>query len=167
MLFKKRTFYYLLCFVFFNFLFNVSAFSSPIPFIKNGTVIFAKLDTTIDSSQPDMPIQATINDGKYKNAKLQGKLTTIKDSQGNAKTILYFSLIQLNKKKILRPISISAYAINYDSARAVLVTGTANDELQHDVIPLATAFLADYTNAAKIHLGSGNDLGILFMSNVV
>ena len=48
------------------------------PLIKAGSILFAVLDTAVNSDYPDTPVLATIVDGKYKGAKLLGKLVTTK-----------------------------------------------------------------------------------------
>ncbi len=46
------------------------------PMIKAGTIMFAVLDTAVNSDEPG-PILATMVSGKYKGAKLIGRLTNL------------------------------------------------------------------------------------------
>lgn len=114
-----------------------------IPMIKSGTIIFAVLDTAVNSDYPDSPVLATIVEGKYKGAKLLGKLTTTKGVSGQMDRVsLNFSLMNFDpwpKSK-----NITAYAIDPDTARTVLASEVNYHYLQRFGAIMATSFLQGY-----------------------
>ena len=89
--------------------------------IKAGTIIFAVLDTEANSDYPDSPIMATVVDGKYKGAKLMGKLVTTKGVSGQMDRItLNFTL--MNVEDWPKTKSVTAYGVDPDTARTVLAS---------------------------------------------
>lgn len=134
------------------------------PLIKAGTAMFANLDSTINSDSPNSIVTATIIDGRYKGAKLVGRLS--KDEQGQSPiTTLRFSSMRLNGKWV-KAKNINAYGIDFDAARIVLITEPEYAELQRTALTMSSSLLKSYSIANKVKLGSGTDVGILFMSNV-
>ena len=63
------------------------------PIIKAGTILFAILDTAVNSDYPDTPVLATIIAGPYKGAKLLGKLAL---AQGMDRVSLNFNLMDMD-----------------------------------------------------------------------
>jgi len=116
------------------------------PMIKSGTIIFAVLDTTVNSDYPDSPVLATIVMGKYKGAKLLGKLITAKSVTGQLDRIsLNFTLMNFDpwpKSK-----GITAYAIDPDTARTVLASSVDYHYMQRFGAMMATSFLQGYASS--------------------
>ncbi len=114
--------------------------------IKAGTIIFAVLDTAVNSDYPDSPVMATIVDGKYKGAKLLGKLQTTKGVSGQLdRVMLNFTLMNMDvwpKSK-----GVTAYAIDPDTARTVLASNVNYHYLQRFGAIMATSFVQGYANA--------------------
>lgn len=116
------------------------------PIIKAGTILFAVLDTTVNSDYPDSPVMATIVDGKYKGAKLLGKLTTTKSVTGQMDRIsLNFTLMNMDEWE--KGKSVTAYAIDPDTARTVLASDVDYHYMQRFGAMMATSFLQGYAQA--------------------
>lgn len=117
-----------------------------IPLIKAGTIIFGVLDTTVNSDYPDSPVMVTIVDGKYKGAKLLGKLTTTKGVSGQMDRVsLNFTLMNMDEWPKSK--TVTAYAIDPDTARTVLATNVDYHYLQRFGAIMATSFVQGYANA--------------------
>lgn len=130
--------------------------SSAVPFIKAGTVIFAVLDTAANSDYPDSPVMATIVTGKYKGAKLLGKLTTTKSVSGQMDRIsLNFTLMNLDEWPQSK--TVTAYAIDPDTARTVLASNVNYHYMMRFGAIMATSFMQGYGNAIST---SGATTGI-------
>ena len=116
------------------------------PLIKAGTVIFAVLDTTANSDYPDSPVMATVVDGKYKGAKLMGKLVTTKGISGQLDRIsLNFTL--MNVEEWPKSKSITAYGIDPDTARTVIASHVDYHYMQRFGAMMATSFMQGYASA--------------------
>lgn len=116
------------------------------PLIKSGTILFAVLDVQANSDYPDSPILATIVDGPFKGAKLLGKLQLTKSVTGQMDRIgLTFTL--MNMEQWAKSKSITAYAIDPDTARTALATSVNHHYLKRYGALLATSFLQGYANA--------------------
>lgn len=116
------------------------------PLIKAGTIIFAVLDTTANSDYPDSPVLATIVEGQFKGAKLLGKLVTTKGVSGQMDRIsLNFTL--MNEDIWPKSKTITAYAIDPDTARTVMASQVDYHYLQRFGAIMATSFLQGYGNA--------------------
>lgn len=124
------------------------------PIIKAGTILFAVLDTAVNSDYPDSPVLATIVDGKFKGAKLLGKLTTTKGVSGQMDRVaLNFSIMNMDdwpKSKT----SLVAFAIDPDTARSVLASDVNYHYMQRFGALMATSFLAGYGQAVTSSGGS-------------
>lgn len=117
-----------------------------IPFIKAGTILFAVLDTEVNSDYPDTPVMATVVAGKYKGAKLLGKLTTAKSAVGQLDRVsLNFSL--MNLEEWVSSKTITAFAIDPDKARTALASNVDYHYMQRFGAIMATSFLQGYSNA--------------------
>ena len=144
------------------------------PMIKSGTVLFAVLDTAVNSDNLNSLVGATIAEGKYKGAKLNGKLTTIKnESEQLNRFNLNFTAMKINGWP--KTINIIAYAIDPDTARTVLASKVDYNYLQRYKTILAASFLQSYTKIFKaaspntdtlstLNIKSGSRVGILFIS---
>ncbi len=132
--------------------------SSGAPLIKAGSIIFAVLDTAVNSDYPDSPVLATIVQGPYKGAKLLGKLTTAKSVSGQLDRIsLNFSLMNLDNWPKSR--TVTAYAIDPDTARSVMASSVDYHYAQKFGAIMATSFIQGYANAISSS-GSNTTTGI-------
>jgi len=124
---------------------EVSGIGGPV-IIKAGTIIFGVLDTAVNSDYPDTPVLVTIVEGPYKGAKLLGKLQTAKGVAGQQDRVsLNFQIMNLDlwpKSK-----SVTAFAIDPDTARTVLASNVDYHYLQRFGAIMATSFLQGYANA--------------------
>jgi polyhydroxyalkanoate synthesis regulator phasin len=122
--------------------------SGGAPLIKAGTVIFAVLDTAVNSDYPDSPVMATIVEGKYKGAKLLGKLTTTKGVSGQQDRIM-LNFILMNEDSWERSKNVTAYAIDPDTARSVLASDVNYHYLMKYGAIFATSFVQGYASAIQ------------------
>lgn len=114
--------------------------------IKSGTILFAVLDTAVNSDYPDSPVLATIVDGKYKGTKLMGKLQVTKGVSGQQdRVMLNFTL--MNKDDWDASKSVTAFAIDPDTARTVLASNVDYHYMQRFGAIMATSFLQGYASA--------------------
>ena len=113
-----------------------------IPLIKAGTILFAVLDTAVDSDYPDTPVMATIIEGKFKNAKLLGKLSL---AEGKDKVSLNFTL--MDEEDWISARTINAFAIDPDTARTVMASEVDRHYLERYGAIMATSFLQGYSSA--------------------
>jgi polyhydroxyalkanoate synthesis regulator phasin len=116
--------------------------------VKAGSILFAVLDTAANSDYVDSPIMATIVDGKFKGAKLLGKLVTTKGVSGQMDRVtLNFTMMNMDawpKSK-----TITAYAIDPDTARTVLASEVNYHYMQRFGAMMATSFLSGYGQATQ------------------
>lgn len=110
--------------------------------IKAGSIFFAVLDTAVDSDYPDTPVMATIIEGKFKGAKLLGKLSLAPNGQ---KVSLNFNLMDMEGWDSAK--TVSAFAIDPDSAKTVMASEVDNHYLSRYGYTMATAFLQGYSTA--------------------
>lgn len=133
------------------------------PLIKSGTVIFAVLDTQANSDYPDSPVMATVVEGKYKGAKLLGKLVTTKGVAGQMDRIaLNFTLMNMDVWP--RSKTITAYGIDPDTARTVMASDVNYHYLKRFGAVMATSFLQGYASALTTS-GSTSTTGIFGTSS--
>lgn len=109
--------------------------------VKAGTILFAVLDTSINTDEPG-PILATVVSGKYQGAKVLGSLSH--EAQQEAVT-LTFNLIALPKSPASK--SINAVAIDPDTARTALASDVDHHYLLRYGMLLASNFLSGYGQA--------------------
>lgn len=123
--------------------------------IKAGTVIFGVLDTAVNSDYPDSPVMVTIVDGKYKGAKLLGKVTTTKGVSGQLdRVMLSFTLLNMDAWPTSK--AVTAYAIDPDTARTVLASNVDYHYLKRFGAMMATSFLQGYGQAVMSSGGTSN-----------
>ena len=127
--------------------------------IKAGTILFAVLDTAVDSDYPDTPVMATIVQGPFKGAKLLGKLNL---AQGQDRVSLNFSL--MDRDEWPQPKSISAFAIDPDTARTVLASNVNYHYLMRYGSMFASSFLTGYANGIQ-SAGSTSTTGVFGTSS--
>lgn len=136
---------------------NVSA-ATPMS-IKHD-ITFATLNTTVNSHQPNNLIAATISDGKYKGAQLQGKLYTT-NIEGTDKISLRFNSLQIKGEP--KPLKIAAYAIDVHTAQTALNSKVTAEYFHKNGALFAESFIQAYSkNPYSVKINSGTDIGILF-----
>lgn len=118
---------------------NSKATSST--FIKAGTVMFATLTTEINSDEPG-PVLATVVGGDLQGGRLLGTIT----NQGQA-VMITFNLLTL--PNLDKSIPINAVAIDQNTARTGLSTGTDNHYLLRYGSLFASSFLQGYGQAIQ------------------
>lgn len=111
------------------------------PIVKAGTVMFAVLETSLNSDEPG-PIMAEIVSGTFKGGRLLGTLA----NQGQ-KVLLNFNL--LNMPNYSSSISINAIAIDPETARTALSSHTDNHYLLRYGSLFAASFLQGYAQAVS------------------
>lgn len=111
-------------------------------FIKAGTVAYAVLNTAVDSDYPDTPIMATVVQGPLKGAKLIGKLSL---ATGKDKVSINFT--QIDKDGWPNTRSVSAFAVDPDTARTVMASNVDYHYLKRYGAIMATSFLSGYSSA--------------------
>jgi intracellular multiplication protein IcmE len=115
--------------------------SNAIPIIKTGDVLFAVIDTAIDSDEPG-PILATIVSGQLKGAKLIGSFTLPSNSD---KMIITFNTLSVAGEP--KTTSIRAYAIDPNTARTALSSETNHHYLSRYGALFASTFLEGFGDA--------------------
>ena len=114
--------------------------------IKAGSIIFGVLDTAVNSDYPDSPVMVTIVFGKYKGGKLLGKLVTTKGVSGQQDRVsLNFTIMNLDEWPKSK--TVTAFAIDPDTARTVLASDVDYHYLQKFGAIMATSFVQGYANA--------------------
>ena len=109
--------------------------------IKTGDIIFAVLDTSVNSDQPG-PILATIVSGQFKGARLIGSFNLASNS--NAMTI---SFNTMSVPGAVKSTAITAYAIDPNTARTALSSRTNHHYLLRYGSLFASSFLEGFGNA--------------------
>ncbi len=109
--------------------------------IKAGTVLYGVLDTAINSDESG-PVLATIVSGKYKGARLLGKIQLPANA---SKIIINFSTMSLPKKK--ESLGIEAYAIDPETARTAFASDVDNHYLLRYGSLFASSFMEGFGKA--------------------
>lgn len=126
---------------------------NALPLIKAGTILFAVLDTSVNSDYPDSPVLATVVEGKFKGAKLLGRLQTTKGVSGQMDRImLTFNLVNMDEWPKSK--SMTGFGIDPDTARSALATNVNYHYMQRFGALMATSFLQGYGQAAMSSGGS-------------
>ncbi|HAF87632.1 MAG: type IV secretion protein IcmE [Legionellaceae bacterium] len=115
--------------------------SSGKALIKTGDILFAVIDTSVNSDEPG-PILATIVTGKYKNAKLIGSFTLPTNAD---KMIISFNTISVPGAN--KTASINAVAIDANTARTALASTADHHYLLRYGSLFASSFLEGFGNA--------------------
>lgn len=102
--------------------------------IKAGTILFAVLDTAVNSDEPG-PVLATIVHGKYKGAKLIG---SIAHESRQEKLLMTFETMTL--KTLPTSMSVSVVAIDVNTAR----TAVGSDVDKHYLLRYGTLFASSF-----------------------
>lgn len=114
------------------------------PIIKAGTILYAVLDTAVNSDFPDSPVLATIVQGDFKGAKLLGKLAL---TSGQDRVGLAFKL--MNRDDWVSGKTINAFAIDPDTARSALASNVNYHYFLRYGGLFASSFLHGYANAVN------------------
>lgn len=109
--------------------------------IKAGTVLYGVLDTAINSDEQG-PVLATVVSGKYKGARLIGKIQVPANAK---KVVISFSVMSIPKRK--ESIAIDAYAIDAETARTAFASDVDNHYLLRYGSLFASAFMAGFGKA--------------------
>lgn len=120
---------------------SVSKTSGAGAIIRAGDVLFAVLDTSVNTDEPG-PILATIVSGKLKGAKLIGSFTLPSNAQ---KMVISFNTMSVPGAP--KTTSINAYAIDPNTARTALSSKTNNHYLLRYGSLFAATFLEGFGNA--------------------
>lgn len=132
------------------------------PLLKAGTILFAVLDTEVNSDYPDTPVMATIVSGDLKGTKLLGKVQ-VGTGQNQDRVSLTFNLMSNDAWPTNK--AINAFAIDPDTARTVLASDIDHHyALRYGAI-MATSFLSGYASAITT-AGSTSTTGIFGTSTV-
>ncbi len=115
----------------------------PAAMIKAGTIMFAVLDTAINSDEPG-PILATIVSGEYKGTKLIGSFQLPSNAVRMVITFNTMSIASAGKT-----IGINAVAIDPDTARTALASSADRHILLRYGSLFASSFLEGFGNAFK------------------
>ena len=115
--------------------------TTPPAVIKTGDILFAVIDTAVDSDEPG-PILATIVSGKYKGTKLIGSFNL--PSNANSMVISFNTMSVPGAPKA---IPISAYAVDPNTARTALASRTDHHYLMRYGSLFASSFLEGFGNA--------------------
>lgn len=127
--------------------------------IKAGAILFAVLDTEANSDFPESPIMATIVQGPFKGAKLLGKLSVSKSVAGQMDKIsLNFTI--MNTESWPKSKTVTAFAIDPDTAKTVLATEVDYHYLQRFGAVMATSFVQGYADAIKSSGGQISQTGL-------
>lgn len=111
------------------------------PAIHAGEVLFAVLDTSVDSDQPG-PILATVVAGRYKGGKLIGSFNL---PANDDKMVISFNMLSM--PGAAHTTSISAYAIDPNTARTALSSESNHHYLMRYGSLFAATFLEGFGNA--------------------
>ncbi|MCH9756825.1 MAG: type IVB secretion system protein DotG/IcmE [Gammaproteobacteria bacterium] len=112
-------------------------------FVKTGDILFAVLDTSVNTDEPG-PILATIVSGKLKGSKLIGSFTLPSNSDKMVVTFNTLSMLGADQT-----ISISAYAIDPNTARTALASRVNHHYLMRYGSLFASTFLAGFSSAIQ------------------
>ena len=109
--------------------------------VKTGDILFAVMDTAVNSDEPG-PILATIVSGKLKGSKLIGSFNLPSNADKMVITFNTLSVPGLDKT-----VSISAYAIDPNTARTALSSRTNHHYMMRYGSMFAASFLQGFGNA--------------------
>ncbi len=115
--------------------------SQGVATIKMGDILFAVIDTSVNSDEPG-PILATIVSGRLKGAKLIGSFNLPSNAD---KLVISFNSLSIPGAPKTQ--SISAYAIDPNTARTALASETNHHFIQRYGALFASTFLEGFGNA--------------------
>ncbi len=112
--------------------------------IKSGTIMYGVLDTAVDSDYPDTPVMVTIVQGPFKGATLLGRLAL---AQGQDRVSLSFTM--MNRDNWPKTKTVSAFAIDPDTARTVMASSVDHHYLMRYGSLFASSFLSGYAQGVQ------------------
>lgn len=115
-----------------------------LPVIKAGTIMFAVLDTAVNSDEPS-PVLATIVSGPYKGARLLGQFPQRIDKR----VILNFTTLSIPCPDFPQSIKVNAVAIDPNTARTALASHVDSHYLLRYGSLFASAFVQGYAEAVQ------------------
>lgn len=114
--------------------------------IKAGDIVFAILNTAVNSDEPG-PVLATIVSGKYRGAKLIGSIQKAPTITGVKPATVSLSFKTMSVPEMPTSTSVSAVAIDPDTARTALASDVDKHYLERYGTLFASSFLEGYGNA--------------------
>jgi PHD/YefM family antitoxin component YafN of YafNO toxin-antitoxin module len=114
------------------------------PLIKAGDIMYAVLDTAVNSDYPSSPTMATIVSGKYKGAKLLGTIST---SSGSGKDRVMLKFTTLTMTSWPTGLAVDAYAIDPDTAKTAIATSVNHHYMMKYGALFASSFLSGFGQA--------------------
>jgi intracellular multiplication protein IcmE len=115
------------------------------PVLRAGDILYAVLDTEVNSDYSDQAVMATIVHGKFKGARVLGNLA-VGGPDGDALLLRFSSLSQPTWPASL---SISALGVNPDTAQQGMASSVDHHYLQRWGTLFATSFLSGYADAVS------------------
>ena len=120
-----------------------AAMQAKSTYVKTGDILFAVLDTSVNTDEPG-PILATIVSGKLKGSKIIGSFTLPSNAD---KMVVTFNTLSMQGAD--QTISISAYAIDPNTARTALASRVNHHYLMRYGSLFASTFLAGFSSAIQ------------------
>jgi len=119
--------------------------------IKAGTILFASLDTAVNSDEPG-PVMGTITQGTYKGAKILGsvQLASTGGTDRPEKVTLNFSTLNIHDSE--KSLTLNGVAIDPDTARTALASDVDHHYLLRYGTMFASSFMSGY---AKVIASQG------------
>ncbi len=114
--------------------------------IKAGDILFATINTAVNSDQAGTPVLATIITGKYREAKLLGSFQL-----ADERLVVHFNLMTLPDQS--QSLAIDAYAVDENTAQASL-TGEVN---HHYMLRYGSLFAAAFLQGFGSYFSDRND----------
>ena len=116
--------------------------SAKPPTIKVGDILFAVVDTSVNSDEPG-PLLATITNGTLKGSKLIGSFSA--GSSNAEKLTVNFNALSV--PWLTKTVSVSAYAIDPNTGRTALSSSTNHHYVERYGALFASTFLEGFGNA--------------------
>ncbi|WP_151193875.1 DotG/IcmE/VirB10 family protein [Cysteiniphilum sp. JM-1] len=118
---------------------NKTSLANKKVLLKAGDILFAVLQSQLDSDQPNTPVLAKVVEGKLKGTKLLGNFAREDD-----KLVVKFS--QLSSKDFAHSIAITAYAVDAETAQSALASSVNHHYFERYGSLFAAAFLQGFGN---------------------
>ena len=115
------------------------------PVIRAGDVLYAVLDTEVNSDYKDQAVMATVVQGKFKGARVLGKLT-LGGPDGDA---LLLQFTSISERTWPTALPINALGVNPETAQQGMASSVDHHYLQRWGTLFATSFLSGYADAVS------------------
>lgn len=115
--------------------------------IKAGTILFAVMNTGLNSDNPGTPVMATIVTGKYRGAKLLGAFTSQNSGTTFQSSALVVQFNQMTLPTMDHNFSINAYALDENTANNAIASSVNNHYLVRYGMLFAASFLQGFGSA--------------------